>query len=69
MHFLKGTKLVKKDTGEEWYEKLGNNEWDWWVSLNSSYVVETVEVVKEWKPALSKYVDTEIKKYQRHPLS
>ena len=38
--FPKNTILLDKKTGQPEYQKLGDNDWDWWVCLNSNYLVE-----------------------------
>lgn len=35
----KHTLIIHPD-GYPWYTKMGNNEWDWWLCLTSTYVVE-----------------------------
>jgi len=45
MLYLKGTLIVNKE-GTPVYEKLGDLDWDWWVSLDSNYLVERLEEVE-----------------------
>lgn len=53
--FVKGTKMFWRNTGKPAFEKLDNEEWGWWVSLDSTYLVErevtdpvTKKVYKEY---------------------
>lgn len=54
--YKKGTLLVDKH-GVTQYEKMGDNEWDWWVSHTSTYVVITKETVEEFVPTQPVIVD------------
>jgi hypothetical protein len=40
--FKKGTKMYWKNSNLPAFEKLGDNEFDWWVSLDSKYLVEKI---------------------------
>lgn len=37
--YPKGTRLFWKKNGLPAYEKVGETGWDWWVSLDSKYLV------------------------------
>lgn len=41
MLFQKGTKLIWKSTRLPAYEKLGDDEFEYWVSLDSKFIVES----------------------------
>lgn len=68
MRFYKGAKLVDKNGVEKW-EKVEDEEWGWWVCLDSYFLVTKEVVRQEWKPAMSKYVDVVEKVDERHPES
>jgi len=42
--FNSGTKMFWKNTGKPAYEKVGNDACDWWVSLDSFFVVKTQQL-------------------------
>lgn len=52
-------------SGTPAYEKLDDDEWGWWVSLDSTYVVETLEDV--WDVHMCKMVKEKV--YTAHPES
>ena len=60
MNFPKGTKLYWKKDNTPAYEKLSDDEWSWWVSLDSKYLKEvtdntdTKEKIYELRPESEK---------------
>lgn len=46
MKFRKGDKMFWKNSNTPAYEKVGDNDFDWWVSLDSKYLVETVHELR-----------------------
>jgi hypothetical protein len=56
--FKKGTLIVDKNNIPQ-YEKLDDDDWGWWVSLTSNYLVEK-KVQKEVLISKTKDVDVEV---------
>lgn len=53
--FFKGSKMLWKSTGLPAFEKLDDNEWGNWVSLDSTYLVERKVVDPVTKKETSEY--------------
>jgi hypothetical protein len=54
--FLKGSKLVWKNTGQPAFEKLDDNEWGYWVSLDSRFTVTEKRLNSETNEMETVYV-------------
>ena len=65
MKFKAGDKMLWKSTGLPAYEKLDNEDFGWWVSLDSNFLVE--KQVWNKKPVLS-FTDYEVLPESEKPL-
>ncbi len=54
MKFPKGTTMYWKHNNQPAYQKLGDSELDWWVSLDSHYVTNPDEVRDKGKDPIVK---------------